>query len=112
MAKLAFWITAGPELEEKALAGLILAARLKANRNQDVQVYLFGPGVRLAANPSPRIKEALDGLNQASVPVSYCPANAKQYQLEEAMAATGYRSVPAGEAIVELAESGYEIVGY
>lgn len=43
MAKLAFWITAGPELEEKALSGIILASRLKQNRGQDVEVYFLVP---------------------------------------------------------------------
>lgn len=112
MVKLAFWITAGPELEEKALSGLILAGRLKANRGQAMEVYLFGPGLRLVTSPTARIKEALDKLREFEVPVGFCPANAKQQNAEDAMSASGYRPEPAGEAIVRLVEEGYEIVGY
>lgn len=112
MAKLAFWITAGPELEDKALAGVVLAGRLKQNRGQDVEVYFFGPGVKLAGQASGRMKEALDALAEAKVPAGVCPFNAEQYGVTDELASNGYRMEPAGEALVRLVEEGYAVVGY
>lgn len=54
MAKVAFWITAGPALADKALSNLVLAGRLKANRGQDVQVYFLGPGLNSPDGPTAR----------------------------------------------------------
>ncbi|MCY0874997.1 MAG: DsrE family protein [Firmicutes bacterium] len=112
MAKMAFWITAGPELEEKALAGMVLASRLKKNRGQDVEVYFFGPGVKLVGSSSERVKEALSMLKDAQVVGSYCPFNAQQYSVEDAVSGAGLQPEPAGEALVRLVEQGYQVVGY
>ncbi|MCI0182998.1 MAG: DsrE family protein [Acidibacillus sp.] len=112
MAKLAFWITAGPELEEKALSGIILASRLKQNRGQDVEVYFFGPGVKLVGSESERVKGALAMLQEAKVHGGFCPFNAQQYEVETAVSAAGLHGEQAGEALIRLAESGYQIIGY
>lgn len=112
MAKLAFWITAGPDLSDKALAGIILATRLKQHRGQDVEVYFFGPGVQLAGKAEGRVHEALQGLMGAGVPAGVCPANADQYGVTDALNASGFAMEPAGEALIRLVENGYQVVGY
>ncbi|AEW04522.1 hypothetical protein Sulac_1022 [Sulfobacillus acidophilus DSM 10332] len=111
MAKIAFWITAGPELESKALANIVLAARLKQNRQQDIQVYFFGPGVQLAGNAEGPLKEAIQALNAASVPMAACPFNADQYGVSAPITAHGVEMEPAGEALVRLVNEGYQIIG-
>lgn len=111
MAKIAFWITAGPELEGKALSAMILASRLKKLRQQDVEVYFFGPGVALVGHPSEKIQEAINSLKDAEVRGSFCPANAQQFGVEEAVTANGLHGEPAGEAVVRLIEEGYEVIG-
>jgi hypothetical protein len=112
MAKIAFWITAGTDLESKALAGLRLATRLKTVRQQDVKVYLFGPGVGLAASDSPQLVSALTDLRAAGVPLGACPANVKMMGLDEAVVlAAGAELTPAGEVLIDYVESGYEVVG-
>lgn len=112
MAKLAFWITAGPELEAKVLSGIVLASRLKKNRGQDVEVYFFGPGVELVGKPSPKVAEALAMLRDAEVHGGYCPFNAEQFGVEEAVSGAGLHGEAAGEALIRLVEDGYQVVGY
>ncbi|MCY0880449.1 MAG: DsrE family protein [Firmicutes bacterium] len=114
MAKIAFWITAGPDLKEKALAGVVLAGRLKKNRRQDVEVYFFGPGVALAgqAAQDPQLKEIFTQLFDSQAPVGVCPFNAEQYGVKDLLASNGYRMEPAGEALVRLVEQGYQVIGY
>ncbi len=113
LAKIAFWITAGPDQPLKALSGLRLAQRLRTTRDQkDVHVYLFGPGVQLTTDTNAQIQEALKDLREASVPVEACPANVKQLGLDEStVLATGAQLRPAGEALLELVDQGYQIIG-
>ncbi|MCL5063667.1 MAG: DsrE family protein [Firmicutes bacterium] len=113
MAKIAFWITAGPDQAPKAMAGLRLAQRLRTVRDQkEVEVYLFGPGVRLTTDPNPGIQEVLQDLKLADVRVGACPANVKQMGLdEEQVMASGAVLRPAGEVLVELVDAGYQIIG-
>ncbi len=113
MAKIAFWITAGPDQAAKALTGLRLAQRLRTTRGEkDVQVYLFGPGVQLTTTDNPKIQEALRDLREASVTMEACPANVKQLELDEdAVLATGVQLRPAGEALLELVDNGFQVIG-
>jgi len=113
MAKIAFWITAGPELADKALTGLRLAERLRTTRHEkDIEVYLFGPGVKLTTDENPEIQSALKALKEAGVRVQACPANVKQLGLDEAVvSASGAQLRPAGEVLIELADAGYQIIG-
>lgn len=111
VAKIAFWITAGPGLEEKVLANLVLAGRLKANRNQDIEVYFFGPGVKLAGQAEGFMAETLQSLSSGEVPMGACPYNAEQYGVSASVTGQGIKMEPAGEALVRLTEEGYQIVG-
>lgn len=112
MAKIAFWITAGPNLEAKALAGLRLALRLKTVRHQDVQVFLYGPGLELAASDSPLVREALKTLREAEVAMGACPVNAKSLGIsEDVVVGAGVGLRAAGEVLVELVDQGYQVIG-
>ncbi len=113
MAKIAFWITAGPDQAQKALSALILAQRLRTVRHQqDVEVYLFGPGVALITAKIPAIQQALAALKEAAVSARACPANVQQMGLDEqAVSATGVVLEPAGLVLVDLVEQGYQIIG-
>ena len=112
MAKVAFWVTAGPGLEGKALAALRLAARLKSQRAQDVEIYFFGPGVKLVGEATGEVREAIDACFGAEVPSGACPFNAEQFGVKEELAARGFRMEPAGEALIRLVEAGYQVVGF
>lgn len=112
MAKIAFWITAGPDQVDKAMSGLRLAQRLRANRGQDVRVYLFGPGVALGESAIPAVIEVLSDLRESEVPVQACPANVTQMGLDEkVLTGRGIALEPAGNIMIELVESGYQVVG-
>ncbi|MCL5052919.1 DsrE family protein [Ferrimicrobium acidiphilum] len=112
MAKIAFWITAGPDQADKALSGLRLAQRLRANRAQDTRVYLFGPGVALGESSIPAVVAVLEDLRKSEVPVQACPANVEQMGLDEkVITGRGIELEPAGNVMIELVESGYQIVG-
>lgn len=111
VAKIAFWITAGPSLKDKALANLILAGRLKNQRHQDVQVYFFGPGVQLAGQAEGPLAESLKALADGAVPMAACPFNAEQYGVSTGITDHGITMELAGEALVRLVEQGYQVVG-
>ncbi len=112
MAKIAFWITAGPELEAKALSGLRLAGRLKSVRQQEVQVFFYGPGVRLAVSNTPLVVEALNELKAANVAFAACPVNAERMGVDvDVVSATGSDLRPAVDVIVDLVEQGYRVIG-
>ena len=111
MAKIAFWITAGPELRDKALANIVLAGRIKTNRQQDVEVYFFGPGVKLVGNADEALTQSLQALNDGNVPMAACPFNAEQYGVTESVGRHGVSMEPAGEALVRLVEQGYQSIG-
>ncbi|MCL8206601.1 MAG: DsrE family protein [Actinomycetia bacterium] len=112
MAKLAFWIMSGPDQAAKALAALRLADRLKSVRHQEVQVYLYGPGVRLAVEGDEAVRQALRDLGGHEVPVQACPVNVQQLGLaEDAVRGAGVGLRPAGEVLVELVEQGYQVIG-
>lgn len=112
MAKIAFWITAGPDQVEKAMSGLRLAQRLRANRGQDTRIYLFGPGVALGDSSIPDVVAVLEDLRNSEVPVQACPANVEQMGLDgEVITSRGIQLEPAGSVMIELVESGYQVVG-
>jgi hypothetical protein len=112
LARIAFWIMSGPDQSAKALAALRLADRLKTVRGQDVQVYLYGPGVRLAVEGEEAVRQAFHELGGHDVPVQACPVNVQQLGLaEEAVRGAGVGLRPAGEVLVELIEQGYQVIG-
>jgi hypothetical protein len=112
MAKLLFWVTAGVDQEAKVRANLVLALRLKTVRQQDVRVYFFGPGVKLAESGSDEVRNAIRALHDEGVTVEACPANVQQMNLNpDAITSLGIGLHPAGEVLVQLVEDGYQVIG-
>lgn len=112
MAKIAFWIMSGPDQEEKVIAALRFATRLKTVRKQDVQVYVYGPALRLVTGGNPDVRKLLDALVHDAVPLQACPVNAEQVGIpHDALEAVGVSLRSAGEVMVELVEQGYQVIG-
>lgn len=113
IARIAFWITAGPEMREKALAGLRLAARLAERKAHEVRVFLYGPGVHLADADDPELEEAFSGLGTALIPVGACPVNVARLGADQAAIANKGVQLDehAVDAIVAVVEEGYQVIG-
>jgi len=113
MARIAFWITAGPELADKAVAGLRLAERLATARQQEVTVFLYGPGVKLVGSDRADVAEALAALRTGSVPMNACPFNVKMVGMDPDVVSQAGVSVDktAGEVLIQLVEDGYQVIG-
>jgi len=112
MAKIAFWITAGPDLADKALTGLRLAERLKNGQHQDVRVFLYGPGVKLASLGG-AVQEALRALDAATVPVQACPFNAQSQGVAHNLLRDRGVNLDerASDVLIHWVEDGYQIIG-
>jgi hypothetical protein len=112
MAKIFFWVTAGADQEAKVQANLRLALRLKTVRGQDVRVYFFGPGVRLAESGSEAVRSLIRDLHNEGITIEACPANVEQMQLDAAaITGLGIELHPAGEVLVSAIEDGYQVIG-
>ncbi len=94
----------------RALPGLVMAARIKANRGADVRVLFFGPGVKLAA--SGVADEQLDALRAAGIWAKACSANVEQYGLVEKIAARPLDLLAAGAEVEEFARQGYTVLSF
>ncbi|MHB1837970.1 MAG: DsrE family protein [Solirubrobacteraceae bacterium] len=107
-AKVAFLILSDDP--GRALPGLVMAARMKANRGADVRVMFFGPGVKLAASGA--ADEQLDALHAAGIGAKACSANVEQYGLGEAIAARPVELLAAGAEVEEYARCGYTVLSF
>ena len=94
----------------RAIPGLVMATRLKANRGADVRVLFFGPGVRLAASGS--LDEQIAGLGAAGVVLKACSANVESYGLEVEMAKRPIELLSAGAEVMEFHELGYSVLSF
>lgn len=111
MAKLLFWVTSGADQEEKVIANLRLALRLKTARGQTVRVFFYGPGLRLAESADDTIRAAIAELHQESVQLEACPNNARLLQVDELkITSQGIAFHSAGEVLVQLVEEGYQVI--
>jgi hypothetical protein len=112
MAKIAFWITAGPDQPDKAMTGLRLAERLKNGKQQDVRVFLYGPGVRLATAGG-ALEEAVRTLSGSAIPVQVCPFNARSQEVAHELLLDQGVSLDetASEALVRWIEEGFQVIG-
>jgi hypothetical protein len=112
MTKIASWITAGPGQEGKALAGVRIAARLHQAGKAETKVVFFGPGVKLLDEATGDLREAIEALKGAGVPILACQFNAQQLGASERLQAYGVDLQGAGDVLVQLTEEGYQVVGY
>jgi len=94
----------------RAIPGLVMAARMKANRGADVRVLFFGPGVKLAASGA--ADEQLDALRAAGIWAKACSANVAQYGLAEEIASRPLDLLAAGAEVEELARQGYTVLSF
>ena len=107
-AKVAFLIISDDPA--RAIPGLVMATRMKANRGVDIRVLFFGPAVRLAA--SGQIDTQLADLRAAGVGPAACRANVEQYGVTEEIAARPLELLAAGAEVEEFARLGYTVVSF
>lgn len=94
----------------RALPGLVMASRMKANRGVDVRVLFFGPGVKLAA--SGVADEQLRTLSDAGIVPKACTANVEQYGVGPQIEARPLELLSAGAEVEELARLGYTVLSF
>jgi hypothetical protein len=94
----------------RALPGLVMAARMKANRGADVRVLFFGPGVKLAASGA--VDEQLEMLATAGIGAKACAANVEQYGLAEQISARRVDLLAAGAEVEDYARQGYTVLSF
>ncbi|MHB1504246.1 MAG: DsrE family protein [Acidimicrobiales bacterium] len=107
-AKLAFMILSDDPA--RAIPGLIMATRLRTNRQADVRVLFFGPGVKLAASGA--VDEQLAGLREAGIGPKACVANVEQYGLADEIGARPVDLLPAGAEVEQFAQEGYTVISF
>lgn len=107
-AKLAFLILSDDPA--RAVPGLVMAQRMRQNRNADVQVLFFGPGVKLASSGA--VDDQLDGLQVAGISSKACSANVAQYGVAEQIAPRPIELLPAGAEIERFARENYTILSF
>lgn len=94
----------------RAIPGLVMAARMKANRGADVRVLFFGPGVKLAA--SGVADEQIEALGAVGVGAKACAANVEQYGLAAEMSARPVELLAAGAEVEDYARQGYTVLSF
>lgn len=94
----------------RALPGLVLAARMKANRGADVRVLFFGPGVKIAASGA--VDDQLEALRAAGVGPKACSANVDQYGLADEVGSRPIELLAAGAEVEEFAREGYTVLTF
>ncbi len=107
-AKVAFLILSDDPA--RALPGLVMAGRMRANRGADVRVMFFGPGVKLAAGGA--ADEQLTALTEAGVQPKACAANVEQYGLGEQIGSRPVELLAAGAEIMEYHRLGYTVLSF
>jgi hypothetical protein len=94
----------------RALPGLVMATRMKANRNADVRVLFFGPGVRLAASGA--VDRELEGLRDAGIAPKACVTNVEQYGLTKEIGSRPVDLLAAGAEVEQYALGGYTVLSF
>ncbi len=107
-AKVAFLVLSDDPA--RAVPGLVMASRMKANRGADVRVLFFGPGVRLAASGA--VDEQLQALREAGVLPKACTANVEQYGVGDQIGARPIELLAAGAEVEEFHRMGYTVLSF
>lgn len=87
-----------------------MAARMKANRDADVRVLFFGPGVKPAASSA--ADEQIAALVAAGVVAKACCANVEQYGIVEEISVRPLELLAAGAEVEEYARQGYTVLSF
>lgn len=107
-AKVAFLILSDDPA--RAVPGLVMASRMKANRGADVRVLFFGPGVRLVASGA--VDEQLQVLREVGVLPKACAANVEQYGVGEQIGSRPVELLAAGAEVEEFHRMGYTVLSF
>ncbi len=107
-AKVAFMIISDDPA--RAVPGMVMATRMKANRGADVRVLFFGPGVRLAA--SGLIDLQLAEMRDAAIGATACRANVEAYDIVEEISVRPLELLAAGAEVEQFALQGYTVVSF
>lgn len=94
----------------RAVPGLVMATRLKANRGDEIRVLFFGPGVRLAG--SGNVDEQLEGMRIAGIHPKACAANVDQYGIADQVTSRQIEMLAAGAEVERFAEEGYTVLSF
>ena len=90
MSRVVVVIASGPEHEPRAHEGLVLARAMhEIGMLDEVRVLLTGPGVRCLdpdAADADRLRDDLEGLTEAGVPVAACTRSLNEHRLLDAVA--------------------------
>ncbi len=107
-AKLAFLIISDDA--NKVLPGLVMARRLKENRDADVRVLFFGQGVKLAGTPA--IDEPVKGLTEVGIMPKACITQVEQFGLKSEYSTRPFELLPAGAEVEAWAQGGYTVLSF
>ena len=107
-AKVAFMIISDDPA--RAVPGMVMATRMKANRGVDVRVLFFGPAVRLAA--SGLIDTQPAEMRDAGIGATACRANVEQYEVTEEIGVRPLELLAAGAEVESFALEGYTVVSF
>lgn len=94
----------------RAIPGLVMAARMKANRGAEVGVLFFGPGVRLVASGA--ADEQIQALQEAGIVPKACSANVEQYGVASEIEARPVELLAAGAEVERYALQGYTVLSF
>ncbi len=113
MAKVLFLITSGEEAQEKANAGITMAARsVEAKRYEDLKVMFFGPSEKYLAKLTGPVLEHFKSLNAAGAVDSACVFIAKNSGVEQQLTDLGVKLLPAGERVSHFVNEGYQVITF
>lgn len=107
-AKVAFLILSDDP--NRAIPGLTMAARMKENRDSDVSVLFFGPGVKLAADD--RIHQQIEDLANLGIRTSACSNQVTAFGIETAMQARPIELLSAGAEVERFALEGFTVLSF
>ncbi len=106
--KIAFMILSGDA--DRAGPGLTMAYRMKTNRNADIRVLFFGPGVKLAAGG--QVDHEIKQLEGAGVIPRACVHNAETFGVDGQIRELGIELTRASGDIASFHEEGFTVLSF
>ncbi len=114
MPRIAIVVASGPEEAARALEGLSIAAAMHhSGMLEALAVLLTGPGVRCLERDAEAVREAVDTLLEAGVPVAACTRSLAEYRLLDDPSLTeGIRPVGAPTFLAARAGEGFQFLSF
>ena len=94
----------------RVMPGMVMARRLKENRNAEVRVLFFGPSVRLASSGA--LDDAVNGLVESGIKPASCTALVDQFGLQKEYAERPIELLAAGAEVESWALNGYTVLSF